>query len=249
MFRRLIMNVFYRFFYIIIGLIFAITIHAADHPLFPDNQLFDNGEFTRALPIISCDANDFQFSSVLEGHLITHSYIIENNGDAILQISEVKTGCGCSTVNYDAEIPPGKTGNLTLKIDTEGYGGKQYKEVIHIISNDPNTPDFELTARGQVNSLASVSPKGVSFKGKCTALHETIVTIIPNQNYSFEITGFDLGKLKDKVICTLTKKERSYLLSVQNNMKSPGRYWGKIVLNTDHKKSKQIDLWVSATLE
>jgi len=243
------MNACYRFFYIFFGLIFAVASHAADPPLFPNNQLFDNGEFTRALPIITCDANVFQFSRVLEGHVITHTFVIKNNGDAILQILEVKTGCGCSTASYDAEIPPGKSGNLTLKIDTEGYGGKQYKDVIHIISNDPNTPDFELKARGQVDSLATVSPKGVSFKGKCSSLHETMVTIEPNQNYPFEITGFDLGKLKDKVICTLIKQDRSYLLSVQNQMKKPGRYWGKIVLNTDHEKSKHLDLWVSATLK
>jgi len=243
------MRPLYVLIYCIIGLIFSVPVHSSDPLLFPDNQLFETGEFTQALPIISCESDTFEFAKVLEGQLITHTFVIKNSGDAFLHILKVKTGCGCSTVNYDAEIPPGKSGNLTLKIDTDGYGGKLYKDVIHILSNDPNTPDFTLTARGPVESLAIISPKGVSFKGRCNTLHEAMVKIEPNGNDSFAITGFDLGKLKDKIACTLTKNERTYVLSVRNQMKSPGRYWGKIVLNTNHQKKKHLDLWVSANLK
>jgi hypothetical protein len=243
------MNVFKIFVYLIIGLIFAAFVYSSDQLLFPDNNLFETGEFTRALPIIKCDAENFQFSRVLEGHIITHTYVIKNTGDAILKILNVKTGCGCSSATYDTEIRPGQTGNLTLKIDTNGYGGKQYRDVIHIISNDPNTPDFILSASGPVETLATVSPKGVSFKGKCTALHEAMIKIEPNRNYAFEITGFDLGQLKDKVVCNLIKQESAYLLSVRNQMQTPGRYWGKIVLNTNCQNSKQLNLWVSANLK
>jgi hypothetical protein len=243
------MNSFKVFLYITIGLIFASFVHSTDPPLFPNNQLFETGEFTQALPQITCDVDDFRFSQVLEGIIVTHTYKVKNSGDALLQILKVKTGCGCSTVSYDNEILPGKSGNITLRINTDGYGGKQYNEIIHVMTNDPNTPDFKLTASGPVASLAIFSPKGVSFKGKCTSLHEALVTITPNNDYSFEITGINLGNLKDKIACTLTKKESAYVLSVLNQMKTPGRYWGKIILNTDHQTKKQLDLWVSANLK
>jgi hypothetical protein len=243
------MHTFKLFFCFIVGLIFANDVLSTDQALFPDNQLFETVEFTQALPIITCDSNTFQFSNVLEGQIIKHIFSIKNSGDTILRIYNVKTGCGCSSATYDKEIPPGQSGSLTLKIDTEGYGGKTYKEVVHIISNDPNAPDFKLTASGPVDSLANVSPKNVCFKGKCTALHETMVKIEPNDHYSFDIVGVDLGKLKDKIECTLTRDESAYLLSVRNRLKCPGRYWGKIVLNTDHQKKKQLDLWVSANLK
>jgi len=243
------MKTFKRFLGITLGLIFANIVHSSDQFLFPDNQFFDTGEYTKAVPIISCDTPAFHFSKVLEGHIIKHSYQIKNTGDAILYIIKVKTGCGCSTVSYAEEIHPGQTGDLVLKIDTDGYGGKLYKDVVHVMSNDPNTPDFELTASGPVEALASVSPKGVRFMGKSTDLHETIVRIEPNSNYSFQITGVELGKLKKKVSCTLAKQESVYVLTVRNQMKTPGRYWGKIVLNTDHQKKKQFDLWISANLK
>jgi hypothetical protein len=243
------MNAFKSIVHFMIGLIFATVVYSSDQSLFPDNHLFDTGEFTKALPIITCDAENFQFSKVLEGKVITHTFVIKNTGDTILKILNVKTGCGCSSASYDDEIQPGQAGNLTLKIDTNGYGGKQYKDEIHIISNDPNTPDFILSASGPVDELATLTPKGVSFKGKCTASLEAVVTIKPNRSYPFEITGFDLGKLKDKVVCHLVKQESAYLLSVRNLMQTPGRYWGKIVLNTDCQNSKPIDLWVSANLK
>jgi len=243
------MNIFKLFFCVFVGLIFADEVQSTEPPLFPDNQLFETGEFTQAVPIITCDAVDFQFSRVLEGQVITHTFNIQNTGDTLLHILDVKTGCGCSSATYDVEIPPGQSGSITLNIDTDGYGGKLYKEVVHILSNDPNTPDFKLTASGPVDSLARVFPKSVCFKGKCTVLHETMVKIEPNEHYSFDILGFDLGTLKDKIECTLTRDESAYLLSVRNRLKCPGRYWGKIVLNTDHQKKKQLDLWVSANLK
>jgi hypothetical protein len=243
------MNGYRIIVYVIIGLIFATVVYSSDQFLFPDNHLFDTGEFTKALPRITCDAKNFEFSRVLEGQIVTHTFVINNTGDAILQISNVKTGCGCSSASYDDEILPGQSGNLTLKIDTNGYGGKQYKDEIHIISNDPNTPDYIVSASGPVEELATVSPKGVSFKGKCTALHEAMVKIEPNRNYAFEITGFDLGKLKDKIVCNLIKQDSAYLLSVRNQLQTPGRYWGKVVLKTDCQNSKQLDLWVSANLK
>jgi len=236
-------------FILSIGILFAVNIQANESLLFPDTSLFETEELTPAMPMIVCDNPLFQFPRKVEGTIVTHTFNIKNDGDAVLTILNVKAGCGCSTTHYDNAILPGKTGVIVLKIDTDGYGGKTYTDIIHVISNDPNTPDLELKAVGPIDSLATVSPKGVSFKGKCSDTHETIVTITPNQDYEFEITGFDLGKLKGKIDCVLKNHSKYYQLVVRNQMKTPGKYWGKIVLNTNHQQKKHFDVWVSAMLK
>ena len=230
-------------------LILPFLSHADDLSLFPDTPFLQTGEFTPAVPVISCDSPVFQFSRVIDGTIIHHTFSIKNEGDALLKILKVKTGCGCSTASFDSEISAGKTGNIVLKIDTGGYGGTTYEDEILLETNDPHTPVFKLKSKGPVDSLAMITPKGVSFKGKSSEEHKKVVSIKPNENYNFKITSIDLGKLKDKVKCKLETQKGGYQLFVQNQMEKPGRYWGKLILHTDHPKQKKLNLWVSATLK
>ena len=223
--------------------------YAEDSFLFPDTPFLQNGEYTPAVPVIACESPVFNFSRVIDGTIINHTFEIKNEGDTLLRILKVKTGCGCSTASYDSEIPAGKTGKIDLKIDTNGYGGTIYEDEILLETNDPNTPVFKLKSKGPVDSLATITPKGVTFRGKANKKYQKIVTIKPNSDYSFKIIGVDTGNLKDKVKCNLKFQQNSYELIVQNQMQEPGRYWGKIILQTDHPKQKKLDLWISATLK
>ncbi len=231
------------------ALMFCASSFAEDTFFFQQSPLLQSDEFTPVVPVIGCDSPIFQFSRVIDGTLIEHTFYIKNDGDALLKILKVKTGCGCSTANFDTDIEPGKTGAIALKIDTGGYGGTIYEDEIILETNDPHTPVFKLKAKGPVDSLATLTPKGVSFKGKYSDIHKTIVSIEPNADYRFQITGIDQEKLKDKIKCTLEKQNDTYQLTILNLMKTPGRYWGKIILQTDHPKQKNIDLWISAALK
>jgi hypothetical protein len=234
---------------VILSLNFRVSTFAEDLPLFPQSPFIQTGEFTPAIPVIGCDSPIFNFSHVIDGTIIHHTFIIKNDGDSLLKIQKVKTGCGCSTVDFDTAIEPGKTGKIALKIDTDGYGGTFYEDEIVVESSDPQTPVFKLKAKGPVDALAVIKPKGVSFKGNAQDTHKTNVMIEPNANYRFHITGIDQGKLKDKIKCTLDKQNNYWQLTILNVMKQPGRYWGKIQILTDHPQKKSLDLWVSAVLK
>jgi len=240
-----------RIFFTVFCLVFVFQHNAFsdDIPLFQQDPFIQTDEFTPALPVIGCDSPVFQFNHVIDGTVINHIFYMKNEGDHFLKIDKVKTGCGCSTVDFDTNIAPGKTGKIELKIDTDGYGGTIYEDEIIVESNDPNTPIFKLKAIGPVDSLAEIKPKGVSFKGNVNSTHKATVLIIPNADYRFNITGIDQGKLKDKIKCILDKQQNSWQLTVLNVKTTPGRYWGKIKLLTDHSQKKSIDLWVSAALK
>ncbi|MBF0450962.1 MAG: hypothetical protein HQK75_09690 [Candidatus Magnetomorum sp.] len=112
-----------------------------------------------------------------------------------------------------------------------------------------HTPVFKLKTKGPVDSLAILTPKGISFKEKYRDIHKTIVSIKQNADYRFQITGIDQEKLKNKIKCIQEKQNNIYQLTILNLMNTQGRYWGKIILQTDHPKQKNIDLWMSAALK
>lgn len=79
----------------------------------------------------------WNFGEVKEGEEVCHTFYFKNTGSNNLLIKNVKTNCGCTTVNYDkAPISPGKEGKIEIAFNSRGRNGKQYKE-ISIFANIP----------------------------------------------------------------------------------------------------------------
>ncbi len=79
----------------------------------------------------------WDFKEVKEGEEVCHTFYFKNTGNNNLIIKNVKTSCGCTTVNYDkAPIKPGNEGKIEIAFNSTGRNGKQYKE-ISIFANIP----------------------------------------------------------------------------------------------------------------
>lgn len=97
-----------------------------------------------AAPIIAADNATWDIAIQTES-LISHTFILTNEGDELLSISEVLPSCGCTTATLETyELEPGRSVELPITIDTEGFHG-QVLRVIDIFSNDPEHPVFTLT--------------------------------------------------------------------------------------------------------
>lgn len=83
---------------------------------------------------------------VSRGETTTHDFIIKNEGDAPLEITEVRPACGCTVAEYDEIIPPGGTGKVHAELDTSGVSGAASK-AITVFTNDPANPRLQLTLR------------------------------------------------------------------------------------------------------
>ena len=62
----------------------------------------------------------FDFGDVYKGEIISHIFVIKNEGTADLVIKDFAGGCGCEIVGADKVIPPGKEGKAT---DRNQHGG------------------------------------------------------------------------------------------------------------------------------
>lgn len=95
--------------------------------------------------------------TVPKGEKIIHDFAIRNDGDAPLEITNVRPACGCTVAEYDKVIAPGKVGKVHAEVDTSTFNGPIAKGV-SVFTNDPATPELELTVRAKVEPYIAVKP-------------------------------------------------------------------------------------------
>lgn len=94
---------------------------------------------------------------VPKGDKVVHDFMIRNEGDAPLQITDVKAACGCTVVDYDKVIAPGQTGKVHAEVDTATFTGAISKGVT-VFTNDPEHAQIDLTVRAKVEPYIQMKP-------------------------------------------------------------------------------------------
>lgn len=99
---------------------------------------------------------------VAKGEMASNEFVIRNDGDAPLELREVRAACGCTVADYDKVIAPGKTGKVRVTVDTATFKGPIAKGVT-VYTNDPAAPAIELTIRANVDQFIKVKPGYARF--------------------------------------------------------------------------------------
>jgi hypothetical protein len=95
--------------------------------------------------------------TVSKGDKIVHDFVIKNEGDADLQITNVQPACGCTVAEFDKVIKPGQTGKVHAVVDSATFSGPISKGV-SVFTNDPEHPQIELTIHAKVEPYISIKP-------------------------------------------------------------------------------------------
>jgi hypothetical protein len=100
-------------------------------------------------PKLKLSETEFDFGDIIQGQTVQHVFTFVNDGSAPLVISKINTPCGCTVPNWPTEpIPPGASGEITVKFNSTGKMGNQVKN-LSIIYNGESSPDF-ITIKGKV---------------------------------------------------------------------------------------------------
>src|SRR5262245_20794033 len=68
---------------------------------------------------LTCQAPIFQAGQLNSGKTLVHRFSLVNRGSQVVQVNEVKPGCGCLKAGLDRKsFKPGETGTLTVEIST-----------------------------------------------------------------------------------------------------------------------------------
>jgi hypothetical protein len=99
------------------------------------NQPLDTVNVAR----IVFEENNFDFGEVEEGTVVTHTYRFTNTGKIPLLISGASSTCGCTVPEYPkTPVPPGESGVITVKFNTEGKTERQSKPITIMANTYPS---------------------------------------------------------------------------------------------------------------
>lgn len=106
--------------------------------------------------------------------------------DRPVNISNVKTDCGCTTAELDSEIiKPGETGEISVRFNPKGKTGIHEKKVT-ITTDDIQNPVTTLTVRANVITPVAVKPSVVFFSDHNLESSKSIaVTIEGSTGFKF----------------------------------------------------------------
>ncbi|TFH11415.1 MAG: DUF1573 domain-containing protein [Candidatus Atribacteria bacterium] len=103
-----------------------------------------------AAPVITVSEPVYDFGSVYEGIAVAKTFVIENAGNEVLEITGIRASCGCTTADLETnEVNPGESVDLDVLVNTTSFSGTISK-TITVTSNDPATPSLNLRVTGQV---------------------------------------------------------------------------------------------------
>lgn len=130
----------------------------------PAWSLRADGESTPGpVPVITFEEIVHDAGESWEGDAVSHVFTFTNTGNAVLEITRVRSGCGCTASNLSSDrIAPGQSGEIRVSFNTRGYRGRK-SQYVYVTSNAPASPTLRLTLATTVKTLAAFSPRHLQF--------------------------------------------------------------------------------------
>lgn len=98
-----------------------------------------------AQPKAVFNETQFDFGNITQGEVVSHEFIVKNEGTEALTIDKVKASCGCTAAAPDVEkLNPGDSAKVKVNFDSHGRRGVQ-KKYVYVFTNDPESPQTRLS--------------------------------------------------------------------------------------------------------
>lgn len=115
-------------------------------------------------PSIFCARAEVDFGTVLQGRKVNHTYVLENRGDAPLNITGVVPNCNCTTADVTRQIiEPGTSAFVRAVFDSAEFDGPVGK-TIFVSSDDPDRPTLGLDFKANVLRPYTTDPYPADFR-------------------------------------------------------------------------------------
>jgi len=191
----------------------------------------------------------FDFGEIFEDRELTHTFVIKNIGDALLEIKDIDSDCACTAADSDRRIPPGGQGRIKLTIAPYSVL-RQFAKKTKVFFNDPDHPEVVLTMQGYGKPFIEIQPSHIiRFRGKPGEDLRDQVRFISHLPDPWEIKEFKTN-IPQFIDVTVKAEEpgRIYVVGVRNKRQEAGNYAGVIELSTTSKQRPRLILRVFGEL-
>lgn len=189
-----------------------------------------------AAPIIMSPEPLFDFGERDNEEKVTHDFVVKNTGDEPLQITDVKTTCGCTVAKPEVNtLAPGEETKVGVTFNLKGKQGPQNKKIT-VLTNDPTTPQYYLELKGTALALIMMDPTLLNF-GKIADNdpHSLPITVrTTKEDFTFEIKDVTVEGAApvQTVVETVTPGKEYKIVATTNTNLMPGSITGTININT-----------------
>lgn len=109
-------------------------------------------------PRLAFDRTTYDFGRTSWVEFVTGTFRYTNTGDGLLKIEPPKPSCGCTVAALKPDtLKPGESGELSFTL-TLGRSRAVFEKHIAVKSNDPQTPQVNLTIKADYVPLYEASP-------------------------------------------------------------------------------------------
>ncbi len=191
----------------------------------------------------------YDFGEVFEDVKLTHTFEIQNVGDALLEIKDIDSDCACTAADSDRRIPPGGQGRITLTIAPYSVL-RQFTKKTKVFFNDPDHPQVVLTMQGYGKPFIEIQPSHIiRFRGKPGEELRGQVRFTSHLPAPWEIKEVKTN-IPQFIDVTVKPEEpgRIYVVEVRNKRLEAGNYTGVIELFTTSEKRPRLIMRVFGEL-
>ncbi len=208
-------------------------------------------------PVISFEEKVHDAGEVWEGESVQHVFTFTNSGTADLEITRVRTTCGCTAgVLSEKILAPGESGEIRASFNTRGYRGRRSMPVF-VHSNDPVNSTVQLRIEATVKNVAVFDPRNLSF-GQVTrgekATRETRLVFdgdpVPVREVSARPEFFSARILEPETGEDGSGEASPVRIEVEISPDAPvGRHRGTLTARLDHPGVSSLNGRLMATVE
>jgi len=195
---------------------------------------------------------NFDFGKVDAGEVVKYDYVFTNTGDQLLEISDVRPGCGCTTAGaWDKRVEPGKTGQIAIQFNSGGYGGTVHKSIT-VTCNDPTKANVILGLQGTIWKAFDVSPMYAVFNlpPEGQSNQTQVVRIVSNEDQPVTLSDPTCNNAAFKTELKTVQEGKEFELRVTvSPSQASGNFSGSINLKTSSLKMPVVSLTAFATIQ
>ena len=191
----------------------------------------------------------FDFGEIFEDRELTHTFVIKNIGDALLEIKDIDSDCACTAADSDRRIPPGEEGRIKLTIAPYSVM-RQFAKKTKVFFNDPDHREVVLSMKGYGKPFIEIQPSHIiRFRGKPGEELRDQVRFTSHLPGNFEIKSFktNIPQYID-VNVRAEQPGKIYVVEVRNKRQEAGNYAGVIELPTTSRQRPRLIMRVFGEL-
>ncbi len=191
------------------------------------------------------------FGKVRGGEVVKYTYAFTNIGDSLLEVTGVRTSCGCTTAgDWSRKVEPGQAGSIPIQFNTGNFSGQVAKSIT-VTCNATNQPTVVLQLKATIWKAIDVSPQfavlNVTADGPS---NPAIVRIVSNEDAPLTLSAPEITNRAFAVELRTNQPGKEFQLIINTVPPlSAGNVQGQITMKTSSTNMPVINVRAWANVQ